>query len=84
MNDKTMEQISEEEKKVNTMLEKAWKSYNEKKDMLRVCLKIMHGTESDRIAATYVAGYCDGYKAKELSDLLKKPESSGNLKPRSF
>ena len=84
MTDKMIGQVSEEEKKVNTMLEKAWKSYYEKKDTLRVCLEIMHGTESDRIAAAYVAGYCDGYKAKELSDLIRKPESSGNLKPRSF
>ena len=84
MTDKTVEQASEEEKEVNSTLEKAWKSYHEKKGMLHTCLKIMRGTEFDRIAAAYVAGYSDGYKEKELSDLMKKPESSGNLKPKSF
>ena len=68
MNDKTMEQVSEEEKKVNSTLEKAWKSYHEKKGMLHTCLKIMHGTDADRIAAAYVAGFTDGYKEKENAD----------------
>jgi hypothetical protein len=65
MTDKTMEQVSEEEKKVNFTLEKAWKSYHEKMEMLYKCIGIMHGTDADRIAAAYVAGFTDGYKEKE-------------------
>lgn len=83
MTDKTIEQTCEDERKVKALLQTAWKSYHDKKDMLYKCIGIMP-RHVEWIAAAYVAGFTDGYKAKELSDLTKKPESSGNLKPKSF
>lgn len=68
MTDKTMEQVSEEEKKVNPTLEKAWKSYHENKDMLYICIGFMPGTVANWISAAYVAGFTDGYKEKENAD----------------
>ena len=68
MNDKTMEQVGEDERKVKALLQAAWKSYHEKMEMLYKCIGIMHGTDADRIAAAYVAGFTDGYKEKESAD----------------
>lgn len=65
MNDKTIEQTCEDERKVKALLQAAWKSYHEKMEMLYKCIGIMHGTDADRIAAAYVAGFTDGYKEKE-------------------
>ena len=68
MTDKTIEQICEDERKVKALLQTAWKSYHDKKDMLYKCIGIMHGTIADWIAAAYVAGFTDGYKEKENAD----------------
>ena len=65
MTDKTREQTCEDEKKVKALLQAAWKSYHNKKDMLYKCIGIMPGRVEDRIAAAYVAGFTDGYKEKE-------------------
>lgn len=68
MTDKTIEQTCEDERKVKALLQAAWKSYQDKKDMLYKCIGIMHGPDADRIAAAYVAGFTDGYKEKENAD----------------
>lgn len=68
MNDKTIEQTCEDEKKVKALLHAAWKSYHKKMEMLYKCIGIMHGTDADRIAAAYVAGFTDGYREKENAD----------------
>lgn len=68
MTDKTIEQTCEDERKVKALLQSAWKSYREKMEMLYKCIGIMHGTDADRIAAAYVAGFTDGYREKENAD----------------
>ncbi|WP_417027253.1 hypothetical protein [Baileyella intestinalis] len=68
MSDKTVEQTCEDERKVKALLQTAWKSYHKKMEMLYKCIGIMHGTDADRIAAAYVAGFTDGYKEKENAD----------------
>ena len=68
MTDKMIGQTCEDERKVKELLQTAWESYHEKRAMLYKCIGIMHGTDADRIAAAYVAGFTDGYKEKEHAD----------------
>lgn len=68
MNDKTIEQTCEDERKVNALLQTAWDSYHEKKDRLYKCIEIMPDRVDDWMAAAYVAGFTDGYKEKENAD----------------
>lgn len=68
MNDKIIEQTCEDERKVKVLLQTAWKSYHDKKDMLYKCLGIMPGHVDDWIAAAYIAGFTDGYREKENAD----------------